>query len=149
MRRLVEDAVARTDGLVSARGMGEVMRRMLESAALVWCLAATGLPTTVASQNRADAASLAVLGPGWADCEEVNLDVVGDDTLRSLFASWIQGYITGRNESAALRDIGAGIASSALLGAALRYCEEHPASKFSDATRDVYQQLIQHAQSAR
>jgi hypothetical protein len=129
--------------------MGDLMKRLLAGTALV-CLSATGLPSPIAAlQSPADPASLAVLGPGWADCEEVNLDVVGDDTLRSLFASWIQGYITGRNESAALRDIGAGVASSALLGAALRYCEEHPASKFSDATRSVYDELIQHSRSGR
>lgn len=137
--------------------------------AVLWLGAGIGpRPYTVTSQEQRDRAGMAILGSGWADCAEVTETTAADDNLRFLFASWVQGYITGRNETGAptdaaagadaqgarskvapFRDIGANESPGALVAAALDYCAEHPLDKFSDATRSVYDRLVQSARSPR
>ena len=126
------------------------MKRLFLGCSLVWLCAGTRpLSDAVVSQAQTTATGAAVLGPGWADCDEVTDQVSSDDNLRFLFTAWIQGYITGKNEAGTLKDVGADAAPSALLAAALRYCEENPMNKFSDAARDIYDQLAQRSQGAR
>jgi len=145
------------------------MQRLL-AFTILWLLGGiASLPDAVASQPQSERAGIAILGSGWADCAEVTDTTASDDNLRFLFASWVQGYITGRNETGApadgpstgvsaqgdrvqadaLRDIGANVSPASLVTAALDYCEEHPLDKFADASRSVYDQLVRSARTAR
>ena len=95
-------------------------KRLMVGAALAWLLTSLGcMSDTANSQPSSDTAGAAVLGPGWAECAEVNGDVSGDGNLRSLFTSWLQGYISGMNEAGQQRDTGADASPYALIAAAL------------------------------
>jgi hypothetical protein len=124
--------------------------RFLAGAALVWLLAGVESASDAESlQSPNDTPSLAVLGPGWAECAEVNSDVSGDNDLRSLFTSWLQGYLTGRNDAGPLKDTGADISPYALFAGALEYCENNPGMRFSDAARSVHDQLVEVSKKAK
>jgi hypothetical protein len=113
------------------------------------CLAAGAGSMCGASQAPDQTTGLAVLGPGWAECAEVNDEVSGDGNIRSMFTAWLQGYITARNDAGPRKNTGADASPYALIDAALAYCSDNPGSRFSDATRNVYERLIQDSQSAR